>query len=113
MSEPKLSYRYSIEVLRSGQPRPYADTEREYKVYGEQYRTWGAKPEDRNKWYPWIPVVRQEQEYFPLLRLLTGCNFYGSSDEEGANWASPMLQWMKVDKEKGVIHFFVKEAYTD
>lgn len=43
--------RYLVETLRSGQPRPYADTEREYRITVERQSDWGS---DKGQWKPWL-----------------------------------------------------------
>lgn len=43
--------RYVIETLRSGQPRPYADTEREYHIKVERMAEYG---QNKGQWEPWL-----------------------------------------------------------
>jgi hypothetical protein len=110
MSDNKFHTRFSVEIVRSGQPRPYADTEREYKVLCEMYQTWG-KPEEIG-WHP-IPTNEYGSKKIDDIVRGTCQNFYRSEEEPGACWASPILKWMKIDGAAGIIHVFIKEAYTD
>ena len=43
--------RYTVTVLRAGQPRPYADSEYEYLIKVEQLETYCS---DQGKMKPWI-----------------------------------------------------------
>lgn len=43
--------RYLVETLRSGQPRPYADTEREYRITVERTNDYGP---EKGQWKPWL-----------------------------------------------------------
>jgi len=57
--------RYQVETLRSGQPAPYADTEREYRITVERMCEYGA---DRGQWKPWLmggdveSIIRHEEK---------------------------------------------------
>ena len=123
---PDFSYRYSVMVIRSGQPRPYANTEREYKIYCERYQNWGLAP-DKDKWHPWVPGIfggiecdsngvptdLHERAKIDMLAKALTQRYFRDRDDPQANWASPFLQWMKIDVKAGTIHFFITEEYTD
>jgi len=46
--------RYTVEVVRSGQPRAYADTENEFIVHVEQNRAAWKAPGSPEEWHPWL-----------------------------------------------------------
>jgi hypothetical protein len=113
-----FDFRYSVQRIRAGQPRPYADSEYEYLVKVEHFQRYGKDPEERNKWVPWLPIASNtptEAEQKQLDHIVKGVcqNFYRTMSEPGSDWASPILQWMRVDKMNGTIHLLIKEAYTD
>lgn len=54
-----MSVRYTVETLRSGQPRPYADTEREYLIKVECIREYGAT---KGQWEPWLMFGNVEEQ---------------------------------------------------
>lgn len=125
--EIKFDYRYSVQVLRSGQPRPYANTEREFKIYCERYQGYGLPP-DKDKWHPFYPpgtagnevdsngVPTNKYNRDLLDRFVKGVtqNYYREEDNDpAANWASPFLKWMRINREAGTIHLFITEEYTD
>ena|ERR1035438_7060867 len=110
-----MDYRYSVEVLRSGQPRPYADTEHEYKIYCERNQTWG-KPEERG-WKPFLPFssglseIEKQGRIDQLIQSVTMKMFWRKDTQP--NWSYPLLKWIKLDEKLGVIHVFITEEYTD
>ena len=117
--------RFTVETVRSGQPRPYADTEREYIVTVErEIEQWMRHDKYKDtkvgEWHPWLYGSAEDsagKKWFDdwcdrIVKALCQ-NFYRSVDEPGADWASSMLKWMRVDRDKGTIHVFITEAYTD
>jgi len=113
--------RYTVEVVRSGQPRAYADTEREFIVHVEQNKAAWKAPGSPEEWHPWLYPKDSDpagsNKYFndwcdKIVKAVCQ-NFFRSSTELGADWASPILKWMRVDHAKGTIHVFIIEAYTD
>jgi hypothetical protein len=125
MNKPDFNSRFSVQVLRSGQPRAYADTEREYKVLCERWQDWG-KAEEQG-WKPSIPLhmngLKCDENGVPtdpharetIDNIVRGTcqRFWRSASEPGATWAHPILKWMKVDSKAGIIHVLIIEAYTD
>lgn len=141
-----MQTRYTVEVLHSGQDRPYANTVNEYRVTCEMFRTWGLPPE-RDKWHPWLMFgdidatkakeIQDERsgrcivsrsgttrdEYFAGEKrrqlewakkiVKTLCQNFFEQGEDGANWASPMLNFIHLDAKAGTINARITEAYTD
>ncbi len=112
--------RFTVDIVRSGQPRAYADTEHEYIVHVEQNKAAWLKPESPEDWQPWLyPEGNDErgkkwfQDWCDTVVKALCQKFYRTTHDDGADWASPMLKWMRVDHEKGTIHVFITEAYTD
>ena len=112
--------RYTVDVVRSGQPRAYADTEHEYIVHVEQNRAGWKTPGSPDDWHPWLyPAGTDDagkkwfQNWCDTVVKAVCQNFYRKSDEPGADWASPILRWMRVDHAEGTIHAYITEAYTD
>lgn len=130
---------YSVEILRSGQSRAYADTEREYliTVKSTQYGKDGLHP-----WLMYGDVENriQREEADRAVGLLSGgetpdqlrkgqrewakkivrtlCqNFRETDDDDGRTGMGahfyPTLKWMKLDARAGTIHVFIVEPYTD
>lgn len=130
---------YSVEVLRSGQPRPYADTEREYliTVTGTSYGKEGLGPKMR---YGDVEtrIVQEEAAraagkmhggYSPdqlrdmqrewakgIVRALCQ-NFREKDDDDGRTGMAahfyPTLKSLKIDGKAGTIRAFIIEPYTD
>lgn len=46
--------RYTVEHIRSGQSRPYADTVNEYLIHVEAILGFGKTKEERENWHPWL-----------------------------------------------------------
>ena len=117
--------RFTAETIRSGQPRAYADKEAEHIVTVERLiEEWMCRGSSSDmkagEWRPWLYPVADNaagqkwfQDWCDRIVKATCQNFYRTVDEPGANWASPILKWMRVDREKGTIHVFITEAYTD
>lgn len=130
---------YEVETLRSGQPRAYADTEREYliTIRSENYGKEGM--------HPWLmggdveakitkdeaaraaktmfggmsPDALRSQQRDWAKRVVRGLcqNFREESDDDGRSGMDaafyPTLKWLKLDHAKGTIHAFIIERYTD
>ena len=132
---------YSVEILRSGQPRPYADTEREYLITVLSTDFAGKPGEPK----PWLMhgdvetrIVREEADRKAgrmsggqspdqlrksqrdwakgILRALCQ-NFREKDDEDGRNGSEaffyPTLRSLKLDGKSGTIRAFIVEPYTD
>ena len=130
---------YSVETLRSGQPRPYADTEREYlitvtaPVYGKDgLRPWlmhgdvearikreeGDRAAGRMMGGQSPDALRQGQRDWAKGIVRTLCqNFREKDDDDGRTGMEahfyPTLKWLKLDTQAGTIHAFIIEPYTD
>ena len=131
---------YSVETLRSGQPRAYADTEREYLI------TVKASHWSKNGVLkPWLMhgdvekrIVEEEamrksgqmlggetpdhlrksqREWAKKIVRALCQNFREKDDDDGrtdmAAYFYPTLQWLKLDPKAGTIHVFIIEPYTD
>jgi hypothetical protein len=111
--------RFTVTTIRSGQPRPYADTEREYLIQVEaSFQIRKTDPPEGTEWKPWLiggptPDPVWFQKWCDNVVKGVCQNFYRAPDEPGCDWASPMLKWMRTDYIKGTIHVFITECYTD
>jgi len=130
---------YSVEVLRSGQPRAYADTEREYRItvkasrYGEEglhpwlmhgdlderiKREEAARAAKRMYGGLSPDELRNEQREWAKKIVRALCqNFREPNDDDGRSGMEaafyPTLKWLKLDQKAGTIHAFIIETYTD
>lgn len=130
---------YSKKVLRSGQPRPYADTEREYliTVSATQYGKEGLHPwlmhgdvEVRIKQdealraagrmsggYPPDQLRTEQREWAKKIVRALCQNFREKDDDDGRTGMAahfyPTLKWLKLDPKAGTIHAFIIEPFTD
>lgn len=130
---------YSVKTIRSGQPRAYADTEREYliTVKGERYGKEGLHPwlmhgdveariqrEEADRaagrmsgGYPPDELRKQQREWAKGIVRALCQNFREKDDEDGRTGMEahfyPTLKWMKLDPAAGTIHVFIVEPYTD
>ena len=130
---------YSVDVIRSGQPRPYADAEREYliTVKSTQY--------DKDGMHPWLlggdvearikreeawraegcmsggyspDELRSEQREWAKKIVRALCqNFREKDDDDGRTGMEahfyPTLKWLKLDPKAGTIRAFIVKPYTD
>lgn len=71
--------RYLVETLRSGQPRPYADTEREYRITVERMSEWGA---DKGQWKPWLMGGDVEARIAKETAMRAAGNMLGGENPE-------------------------------
>lgn len=131
--------RYSVETLRSGQPRPYANTEREYLITVE------ATHYGKDGLHPWImhgdvektikreeaaraagkmsggyapDALRKQQRDWALGLVRALCQgFREKSDEDGRTGMDaafyPTLKSLAIDAKAGTIRAFITETYTD
>ena len=130
---------YSVEVLRSGQPRPYADTEREYRitVKATQYGKDGLHPwlmygdvESRiqreeaqraaGKMYggPSPDDLRSGQREWAKKIVRALCqDFREKGDDDGRTEMEahfyPTLKSLRLDPKAGTIHAFIVEPFAD
>lgn len=130
---------YSVKVLRSGQPLPYADTEREFLIT-VQTNAWDGvmKPYVRNGDVeariakeaalraegrllggPSPETLRQEQREWAkgLLRTLCQQRFREKGDFDGQTGMGahfyPTLKSLVIDPAAGTIRALIVEPYTD
>lgn len=102
-----MTYRYTVEVLASGQPRAYADSRTHVRVTIEWFVAWMGDPKDsRSKWQPnetWTEA--QIRGLLPHLR----CGF-----TENTEWAlgRAKLDWLK-QITPGVWEFYTSEPFND
>jgi hypothetical protein len=102
-----VTYRYTVEILASGQPRPYADSRSHVRVTIEVFRAWLGDPNDsRSKWCP--NETWTEKEIRALLPHLR-CGF-----TENTEWklGHAKLDWLK-QMSPGVWEFHTSEPYND
>ena len=134
-----MKTRYTVEILRSGQPRPYADTEREYLITCEQ--EWYGK----DGLHPWVmhrdveaqiareekmraegkmsggyppDALRKQQRDWALNLVRSLCqNFREKGDEDGRTGMEaafyPTLRSLAIDAKAGTVRAFIIETYTD
>jgi len=130
---------YSVETLRSRQPRPYADTEREYRI------TIKKPTYDKEGPQPWLlygdveAQIKRDEAARAAGTMMGGrspddtrkaqlewakgivralCqNFREKDDDDGRvdmhAYFFPTLKWLKLDPKAGTIHVFIIEPYTD
>lgn len=112
-----MKERYTVETLRCGQPRPYADHEHECRISVERTSPCG---ENAGEWEPfrcdgWTEKQREDW----AKRIVRGVfrNFREQGDDDGRTgmeaYYFPTLRWLKVDPHTGTIRALVTEAYTD
>jgi hypothetical protein len=130
---------YSVKTLRSGQPRAYADTEREYLIacrstqYGKQglhpYVLYGdiekqIKHEEAERAAGRMSggmspdQLRKAQRDWALKLVRALCqNFREKNDDDGRTGMEahfyPTLETLTVDASAGTIRAFIIEPYTD
>ncbi len=130
---------YSVQILRSGQPRAYADTEREYLI------TVQSTQHGKDGLYPWVQYgdvearikkeeamradgrmsggrspdkLRSDQREWAKKIVRSLCqNFREKDDDDGrtdmAAYFYPTLTSLKIDPKAGTVHAFIVEPYTD
>ena len=135
-----MTTRYTVEILRSGQPRPYAATEHEYLVKVESS---GWSNDGSMK--PWLMCgdldkriaqeesdrksgrmsggdspdeLRKMQRDWALKIVRSLCqNFREKTDEDGRTGMDaafyPTLKSLSIDQKKAEIRVFITEEYTD
>jgi len=96
-------YRYVVECLSAGQPRPYADSECRYTILCEVNSPYGM-PEERNVWKPRLISNLDNQK--ELVRTLCR-NFYDKPE-----WHQARLDSISQSSD-GVIHAHIIEPFTD
>ena len=110
--------RVTVEIIRSGQVRPYGPTETLARLTFEQQPQYGPGSKDPNA--PFEPVAFKQKPMIdmivretvkPAIKALVG-NFYEKPDEPGCDWASPMLKYLK-EIAPGVWEVLISSAYTD
>lgn len=130
---------YAVEVLRSGQPRPYADTEREYLItvkapkYGEKdpvpwlmfgdveariRKDEAARAAGKMQGGQKPDELRKGQREWAKKIVRALCqNFREKDDDDGRTGMEahfyPTLKWLKLDAAAGTIRAFIIEPYTD
>ena len=133
-----MKTRYTVDVLRSGQPRAYADTEREclITVETEDYRTHEMKPwvlygdvesrivrEEADRAAGRMSggqppeVLRKQQRDWALKIVRTLFqDFREENDDDGRTGMGahfyPTLRSLKINHEDGTIRAFIVESYT-
>ncbi len=137
-----MAERYTVETIRAGQPRPYADSFYEYRITVERHVGFGP---EKDQLKPWLmhgdvearirreEVERREGRMFggdtpdesrkmqrdwakKIVRALC-CNFRERDDQDGlegmAAHFAPTLTSLTIDPVKGEIRAVITEAYTD
>lgn len=95
--------RVTVEWIRSGQPRPYADSISEFILTNE-----------------WIPSIGPQQATFeprPVAESIIkqhakSWKFFYEKGDPQADWASPMLETFE-KLGPGKYRFVIREAFTD
>jgi len=103
-----MKMRVTWEVLRSGQPRPYADTEYEVKVKLETQGIEGYHDPDA----PFKPItdMRVAENWLKNLPL-TG--YVSKEESDKAAWWETKLVSFTAEAEPGVYRFTTRAAFTD
>lgn len=130
---------YNVEVLRSGQPRAYADTEHEYLITvkttlpgKEGLQPWlmcgdveanikcdEAKRAAKTMFGGSSPdAMRNRQRDWAKKIVRALChNFREKDDDDGLDGAAAYfystLKWLKMDPKAGTIHVLIISPYTD
>lgn len=88
-------YRIEAEILRSGQPRPYADSETVGRITITRLQQYGPQ---KGEWAPcssWDETWNKDDtEDKPIRDLLRQCHI-GFTDTPPADWASTRLNYLK------------------
>lgn len=101
-----MTYRYRVDILASGQPRPYADHRSHVRLTIDHFFAWLGDPNDaRSEWKP--NETWKEPEVRELLKLLR----WGFPLKEPENWADTQLVWLR-NTAPGVWEFYTTSAYT-
>lgn len=82
-----MKYRFTIEVLRSGQPRPYADTEHVARVTFE-HTDWKTP---RGPFEPWYMTEDIAQDYLSI----PGSGYVRATRKETKDWYSTYLDYVR------------------
>lgn len=101
-----MTYRYKIEILASGQPRPYADSRSHVRLTIDTFRAWLGDPNDERS--EWVPNDSWKEEEVRALLPYLRCGF---PTKEPENWADAQLAWLK-KTAPGVWEFYTISAYT-
>lgn len=131
---------YSVDILRSGQPRPYADTEREYLItvmakdyakgavlkpwlmYGDVEERIAADEAARKAGRMWggetPDQLRKGQREWAKKIVRALCqNFREKDDDDGRKDMDahfyPTLKSLVLDAKAGTIRAFIIEPFTD
>jgi hypothetical protein len=109
-------FRYTVETIRSGQPRPYADTEREYRIFVEVKPQYAPEPKEFQPWLQGGDVTEQRLWAKRVIRALC-CDFREADDKDGRTGMEaafyPTLKVLELNPAQGTIHCLIVEAYTD
>jgi hypothetical protein len=102
-----MTYRIEIDVLASGQPRPYADSRSHVRVTFTHFFAWCGNPKDeRSEWRPWNCQEDLVRELLPHLPAA------GFPKSEPKTWADTRLT--KLEKTApGVWEFHTVTPFTD
>lgn len=135
-----MKTRYTVETLRAGQPRPYADSEYEYLITCEHVSL--KEPDVFTPWTMFGDVERritqeeaarkagnmmggntpdglrkQQRDWAKSIVTALCRKFREPKDEDGRTGMEaafyPTLKKLSIDHQKGTIRAFIVEAYTD
>ena len=130
---------YAVEILRSGQPRAYADTEREYLITvkrrdheSRERKPWllhgdvevRIKREEADRaagrmsgGYPPDELRKQQRDWAGKIVRALCQNFREKDDDDGLTGMEahfyPTLKSLTLDGKAGTIRVFITERYTD
>ena len=102
-----MTYRYRIDILASGQPRPYADSRRHVRLTIDHFRAWLGDPNDERS--EWVPNDGWSEEEIRALLPLLRCGFITKEPTHGLD---SRLDWLR-KTAPGVWEFHVTSPYTD
>lgn len=115
-----MKIRYTIDTLRAGQPRAYADSEFEclikveFAAFDQEYKPWCQYGNRMD-----IPdlVARRDAWAKSIVKLLFR-SFREAGDQDGKEgtpgaYFAATLKWLKLDAAKGEIWALIVEPFTD
>ena len=102
-----MTVRYTIDVLASGQPRPYADHRYIARIKFEIFFAWLGNPNDeRSKWVPLKGLDVEKVTKF--LSAAPGIQF---SDQKAGGWDWSLRSLKEI--EEGTWEWYMTQPYTD
>jgi hypothetical protein len=105
-----MTYRYRVDYLASGQPRPYADSRNHVRLTIDLFRAWLGDPNDARS--EWVPNDSWGEDEIRALLPHLRCGFIATTAKERKHGLEPYLDWLR-KTAPGVWEFHVTSPYTD